>query len=132
MNPLMALEILVLRRLAARLANVIIALGDVYAQVSRREHVRELMRDTQDSARAEPGCLYYEFAETLDDPGHFVVVQRWRDRAALDAHYRSAAFADYQARVSELLVRDSALSLHGVAESVDLQPSVPLDPKQDD
>jgi quinol monooxygenase YgiN len=111
---------------------VIIALGDVYAGISRRDQARELMRATQDSARSEAGCLYYAFAETLDDPGHFVVVQRWRDRAALDAHYRSPAFSAYQEQVAELLVRDSELSLHTAAESLQPRPAVPLDPKQDD
>jgi quinol monooxygenase YgiN len=111
---------------------VIIALGDVYAQVSSREQARELMRATQDSARTEPGCLYYAFAETLDDPGHFVVVQRWRDREAVAAHYRSPTFADYQARVEPLLVRDSELSLHVAEQSLVPRPPIPLDPKQDD
>jgi quinol monooxygenase YgiN len=111
---------------------VIIALGDVYAQVSRVEGVRELMRATQQSVRAEPGCLYYAFAESLDDPGHFVVVQRWRDAAALDEHYRSAAFAAYQSRVSPMLVGDSQLSVHLVEQSARPLPAVPLDPRQDD
>jgi quinol monooxygenase YgiN len=111
---------------------VIIALGDVYTQPSRREDVRELMLATQASARSEPGCLYYAFAETLDDPGHFVVVQRWRDRAALDQHFRGAAFAAYQADVGELLVRDSELSLHVAEQTLRPQPPVPLDPSQDD
>jgi quinol monooxygenase YgiN len=111
---------------------VIIALGEVYAQPSRREDVRELMRATQASAREEAGCLYYVFAETLDDPGHFVVVQRFRDRAALDAHYRSPAFERYQARVGQMLERDSELSLHVVEQSLQPLPAVPLDPSQDD
>jgi quinol monooxygenase YgiN len=111
---------------------VLIALGDVYAQISRREDVAELMRATQAAARAEPGCLYYAFAETLDDPGHFVVVQRWRDRPALDAHYRSPAFAEYQSRVTALLARDSELGLYASGESLQPRPPIPLDPKQDD
>jgi quinol monooxygenase YgiN len=90
---------------------MLIALGDIYAQIERREEVRELMRATQASGREQDGCEYYAFAETLDDPGHFVVVQRWRDRGALDEHYRSPSFADYQARIGPLLVRSSELSL---------------------
>src|SRR5436305_1960318 len=72
---------------------MVIALGDIYAQIQRRDEVRELMRATQERMREEPGCAYYAFAETLDDPGHFVVVQEWSDQAALDDHYRSRAFA---------------------------------------
>jgi quinol monooxygenase YgiN len=91
---------------------VILGLGDIYAQIPRREEVRELMRSTQASVRKQHGCIYYAFAETLDDPGHFVVVQQWRDQGAVDEHYASHAFADYQEKIAELLVRTSDLRLH--------------------
>ena len=111
---------------------MIIALGDVYSLLSRVDDARELMRATQAGARGEPGCLEYAFAEMLDDPGHFLVVQRWRDRAALEDHYRSAPFAAYQSQVSEMLVRDSQLTVHEVRESIEPLPAIPLDPRQDD
>jgi quinol monooxygenase YgiN len=95
---------------------VIVGLGDIYAQIPRREEVRELMRATQASVREQAGCISYAFAETLDDPGHFIVVQQWRDQAAVDEHYGSRAFADYQAKIASLLVRTSELRLHVVQE----------------
>jgi quinol monooxygenase YgiN len=112
--------------------SVIIALGDIYAQIPRLEEVRRLMRATQDGAREEPGCESYTFAETLDDPGHFVILQQWRDQAALEEHYRSQAFADYQARVQALLVRTSELRLHAVQESFRPLASSGGDPQHDD
>ena len=111
---------------------MIIALGDIYAQIPRREQVRELMRATQERVRQQPGCIYYAFAETLDDPGHFVMLAQWRDQAALEEHYRSEAFADYQAQISELLVRTSELSVHSGEASLRPARSSPLDISQDD
>jgi quinol monooxygenase YgiN len=111
---------------------MIVALGDIYAQIPRRERVRELMRATQARVREQTGCVYYAFAETLDDPGHFVVLQKWRDQAALDEHYRSQAFADYQAQISEHLVRASELSVHSVETSLRPASSSTLDISQDD
>jgi quinol monooxygenase YgiN len=96
---------------------VIIALGDVYAQIPRREEVRELMRVTQRRVAEQPGCLSFAFAETLDDPAHFLIVQRWRDQQALETHYRSDAFAQYQAGIANSLVRTSELRVHVVRES---------------
>jgi len=111
---------------------MLIALGDIYAQIPRRDEVRELMRATQARARQQAGCIDFVFAETLDDPGHFVIVQQWRDRAALDEHYRSEAFADYQAKIGEHLVRSSELRVHVVQQSALLVDSSPLDISQDD
>jgi quinol monooxygenase YgiN len=111
---------------------VIIALGDIYAQVPRRDEIRELMRLTQERVSEQPGCLSYAFAEAVDEPAHFVVVQRWRDQEALDAHYRSGAFADYQAGVAGRLVRTSDLRVHPVQESFLPVDSSPIDTSQDD
>jgi quinol monooxygenase YgiN len=111
---------------------VIIALGDIYAQVPRRDRVRELMRDTQARVREQPGCISYEFAETLDEPGHFLVVQQWRDLPALEEHYRSQAFSTYQEEIGEQLLRTSELRLHVVSESFQPVGSSPADPRDDD
>jgi quinol monooxygenase YgiN len=87
------------------------------------------MRATQARVTEAPGCLSYVFAETLDDPGHFLVVQQWRDQRALDEHFRSQAFADYQAQVGESLVRTSELRVHVVQESYAPVDSAPIDPR---
>jgi quinol monooxygenase YgiN len=86
---------------------VIVGLGDIYVQIPRREEVRELMRATQASVREQPGCIGYAFAETLDDPGHFVVLQRWRDQAAVDQHYSTSTTAH---RPSPTIRRRSPIS----------------------
>jgi quinol monooxygenase YgiN len=111
---------------------VIIALGDIYAQIPRREEVRELMRATQEQVRAQPGCISYDFAETLDDPGRFIVVQQWRDRATFDEHYRSQAFADYHGAIGDQLVRTSELHVHLVGESFQPVESSPRSARDDD
>jgi quinol monooxygenase YgiN len=111
---------------------VIVALGDVYAQMPRLDEVRELMRETQARVREQPGCISYVFAASLDDPAHFVLVQQWRDREALDEHYRSQAFANYQAQIAEQLVRASELRLHEVQTSYAPVDSSRLDIHQDD
>ena len=89
-------------------------------------------RATQASAREQPGCEYYAFAESLDDPGHFVLVQRWSDRAALEEHYRSPAFADYQAGIAPLLVRSSELMLFEAAPGVRFVDRDPIEISQED
>jgi quinol monooxygenase YgiN len=108
---------------------VIIGVGDIYTQIPRRDAVRALMSRTEANVRQQPGCISYVFAETLDDPGHFVVVQQWRDQAAVEEHYRSPAFLEYQEQIADLLVRSSELRLHSVAESFrPVDPSVPSAP----
>ena len=45
-------------------------------------------------ALAEPGCLGYEAFQSNDDPTAIVLIERYRDQAALDAHLSSAHYQD--------------------------------------
>ncbi|AQT81024.1 hypothetical protein B1R94_19825 [Mycolicibacterium litorale] len=40
-------------------------------------------------SRAEPGCLGYDVMQGIDEPTTLVLVERYADRAALDAHLNS-------------------------------------------
>jgi quinol monooxygenase YgiN len=42
------------------------------------------------ATRAEDGCIAYSYAQDLFDPGLIHVSEKWRDRAALSAHAKSA------------------------------------------
>jgi quinol monooxygenase YgiN len=111
---------------------VIVALGDVYAQIPQRPAAEEAMLAAQRAALDQDGCIAFVFAEALGEPGHFVVVQRWRDRASLDEHYRSEDFFRYQAAIAPLLVRESELRIHAVADEITPVADDGLDLNQDD
>jgi quinol monooxygenase YgiN len=108
---------------------MIVAIADIYAQLGLLDNVRELMAATQVRVREEPGCVSYLFAEVVDDPGHFVAVEEWRDQAALDEHFHSPSFKEYQEQIGEWLVRKSELRLHQVSGTVLPQDSAPMDPR---
>jgi quinol monooxygenase YgiN len=42
------------------------------------------------ATRAEDGCHAYSYAQDLFDPGLIHVSEKWRDREALAAHFKSA------------------------------------------
>jgi len=96
---------------------VIVAIGDVHAQIPQRTAVESAMRTAQSAAREQDGCLHYGFSEALGEPGHYVIVQRWRDRNALEAHYRSASFVGYQTAIAPLLVADSEVEIYTVDDA---------------
>ena len=111
---------------------MIVAIADVYAQIPQRDAAEQVMLRAQSAARGEDGCVTFAFAKVLGDPGHYLLVARWRDRAAFDAHYASAAFAEYQSAITPLLVRDSELRVDTVQETGQPVESSPLDIRHDD
>jgi quinol monooxygenase YgiN len=45
------------------------------------------------ATRAEPGCLWFDWSRSLDDPTEYVLVEAFRDDEAGGAHVRSEHFA---------------------------------------
>jgi quinol monooxygenase YgiN len=53
---------------------------------AQRATMRAALQQYRDASRSENGSLRIDALEQIGRPGHFVVVERWRDQAALDAH----------------------------------------------
>jgi len=77
-----------------------------------REQVLEAFRANVPAVRAEDGCIEYgpavdaeglgSFQATVG-PDTFVVIEKWRDVAALKAHAASPHMAAYGAKVKDML-----------------------------
>ncbi|MDA8300506.1 MAG: putative quinol monooxygenase [Actinomycetota bacterium] len=48
------------------------------------------------ATRSEPGCLWFDWSRSLDDPTEYVLVEAFRDDQAGAAHVRSAHFKQAQ------------------------------------
>lgn len=56
------------------------------------ELVRPLYEELLQATRQEPLCISYELLVDQKDPGHFIFIESWPDRAALDAHCATEHF----------------------------------------
>lgn len=62
----------------------------------RPEHAErwpEIAAGFTEATRAEPGCLWFDWSRSLEDPAEYVLVEAFRDDEAGAAHVRSAHFA---------------------------------------
>jgi quinol monooxygenase YgiN len=59
------------------------------------EHADQWPQITADftaATRAEPGCLWFDWSRSVDDPTEYVLVEAFRDGEAGAAHVQSAHF----------------------------------------
>src|SRR3954447_20120542 len=56
-------------------------------------------RSFTDATRAEPGCLWFDWSRSLDDPTEYVLVEAFRDSNAGAAHVQSEHFKTAQAEL---------------------------------
>lgn len=110
----------------------VIAVADMYGIEGRRDELAALLGRFERQAAAEPGCRRYVFAATITDPTHFLHVSEWSGEDALDAHYRGAAFAEFQFALDGLLARPSEMTVYSADEGVRPVDTRPMDPRDAD
>ena len=65
---------------------------------SARKFAEEMTKSgVVDAIRAEPGSLRYAYFLPVDDPETVLLIDSWRDQAALDAHHASPMMAQLAA-----------------------------------
>ena len=107
----------------------VFAITRIHGIAGRREDLRALMLQTEETVAQEPGCRVYRFTVTLDDPDEYVHVQEWTNEDAWQAHQRSPAFREYQHALFELLARPSDMEIHRGAQTTRPEPSSLPDPR---
>jgi quinol monooxygenase YgiN len=56
----------------------------------------EISREFTEATRAEPGCLWFDWSRSLEDPTEYVLVEAFRDGDAGAAHVQSDHFRKAQ------------------------------------
>jgi quinol monooxygenase YgiN len=56
----------------------------------------DISREFTQATRSEPGCLWFDWSRSLDDPTEYVLVEAFRDDDAGAAHVQSAHFKTAQ------------------------------------
>jgi quinol monooxygenase YgiN len=110
----------------------VIAIGEMFGIVGRRQELAALLERFERQAADQPGCRRYTFAAALADQTRFVLLSEWESEQALDAHYRSQAFADFQFDLEGLLARPSELTVYPAAGGVRPVDTSPMDPRDAD
>jgi quinol monooxygenase YgiN len=64
----------------------------------------EITRDFTQACRKEPGCMWFDWSRSLDDPNEYVLVEAFRDGDAGGAHVNSAHFKEAQQTLPPHLV----------------------------
>jgi quinol monooxygenase YgiN len=67
------------------------------------------------ATRAEPGCLWFDWSVSLDNPHEYVLVEAFRDGEAASAHVGSEHFKAAQATLPQYLVETPKI----VSQTVD-------------
>ena len=81
------------------------------------ETVLPLYRELVAATKQEPLCIAYDLFIDEKDPGHFIFIEEWPDRAALDVHCATEHFQrlvpainQYQRQDGRIVLMDTVVS----------------------
>ena len=74
----------------------------------------EITRSFTEATRSEPGCLWFDWSRSLDDPNEYVLVEAFRDGDAGAAHVTSGHFKQAQQDLPPHLVHTPKIISHTV------------------
>ena len=74
---------------------MILVLGHVTARPEHFDAVLRLSQEHVARSRAEPGCIAHAVHRDTEHPLRLVFVEKWRDMAALQAHFRVPASREF-------------------------------------
>lgn len=78
--------------------------------------VLPLYKELVQKTRYEVGCISYELHQDIQNLGHFIFIEEWVDRAALDSHVVSEHFQRLVPQIDQNKIEDGRFThMHKLA-----------------
>ena len=91
---------------------MIIVMGHAKLAAGQIDQLHAEMATQIAATRAEEGCELYVFARDVLDPDTLIISERWRDQAAIDAHFQSPHMAAFNKVLGRATVLDISVKAY--------------------
>lgn len=81
---------------------MIVVLGSIVARPDTLEVLRKVGLEHVHRSRIEPGCISHAIHADSENPLKLVFVEKWKDAAALAAHFKVKGSIDFVGKAREL------------------------------
>ena len=92
-------------------------IGQFRIPANRMDEASPAMRKVMDATRAEDGCIEYNYAEDLADPGLIRVSEVWASREQLAAHLKTPHMAVWAEERAGLGLTGRKITVYAVSGS---------------
>jgi quinol monooxygenase YgiN len=90
---------------------MIIVLGSIVAKPETLESLKRGGLEHVHRSRAEPGCLYHSIQVDAENPMKLVFVEKWKDAAALVAHFKVKGSIDFVTEARKLAAEPPVIEI---------------------
>lgn len=94
---------------------MLIVAGTITVNAAKRAEADSAFAVMREATLKEPGCIEYQAYTDRGDPGVVFMFEKWKDQAALDAHFASPHMAEFGAALGGLGVTGMDVKKYEVA-----------------
>ncbi|WOE32252.1 MULTISPECIES: putative quinol monooxygenase [unclassified Acinetobacter] len=81
-------------------------IAEDFIEADKVELVLPLYKELVEKTRNESGCILYELHQDIKNIGHFIFIEKWLDRNALDLHVESEHFQTLVPQIDQYKIKD--------------------------
>ena len=96
----------------------------------RLDEWRELSSSYATSVNAEPGCVFFEFAQSVAEPGTYVCLEGFRDAAAGSEHMKQDHVARFMAAMPDIVSKQPQIIYVDADEVTGFGPMGEISPRE--
>lgn len=85
-------------------------IAEDFIQLDKVEVVLPFYKELIEKTRLEIGCKSYELHQDIKNLGHFIFIEEWVDRAALDSHVESEHFQRLVPQIDKYKIKDGCFT----------------------
>jgi autoinducer 2-degrading protein len=91
---------------------MLILVVNIHIKPDRIEAFKQATMENARHSRQEPGVARFDFLQLTDDPSRFVLVEVYRDQAAVAAHKETAHYHAWLAAVDDVFAEPRTRALY--------------------
>jgi quinol monooxygenase YgiN len=91
---------------------MIIVMGHAKMAAGDLDRLAGAMAAMVAATNAEEGCELYCFSRDVTDPDTLIISERWRDQAAIDAHFKAPHMATFNAALASAKVQSLSVKAY--------------------
>lgn len=96
--------------------------GRAVVAEGNRKRFLEIAEAQTRASRMEAGCLEYGFYEDGMVPGQFLFVEKWKDQAAIDFHFKQPYCLEFISEAGKLSTDEPDISIFEVQSQRAVEP----------
>jgi len=98
------------------MSSTLTVIAYLHAKPGQEKKLLDELLALREPSLAEPGCISYQAYVEAKDPHRIAMIEQWKDRASLEAHFETPHFQQFVPKLEGLLAEPFVIKHYASAE----------------